>query len=58
MDSSTIDKMYQPFKLIEKQRNTQLAIIFCENMNEAIKVYADRKNISVDDLLNKFIVTI
>jgi hypothetical protein len=44
----------QPYKLIEKQNGKQLAIIFCKNIGEAIKTYADRKNIDVREFLQNY----
>lgn len=55
-DKSTIDANYIPFKLIDKKNNIQLAIIYCTNINEAILVYANRKNISVENFLRNFYV--
>lgn len=57
-DNTTIDNEYIPFKLIEKHNNYQLAIICCKNIEEAVLTYANRKNISVNNLLQKYYVTI
>lgn len=53
-DKSTIDPSLQPYKLIEKQNGKQLAIIYCKNIGEAIKTYADRKNIDVREFLQNY----
>jgi len=53
-DKSIIDPSLQPYKLIEKQNGKQLAIIFCKNIGEAIKTYADRKNIDVREFLQNY----
>lgn len=55
-DIQKIDNIFKSFKLIEKNSKQQLAIIFCENLNKAIETYANRKNISIIELLNNFIV--
>jgi len=55
-DNPNIDNNYIPFKLIEKQNNHQLAIIYCKNLQEAIFTYANRKNISTSDLLENYII--
>lgn len=55
-DNPTIDNNYLPFKLINRLNNTQLAIIYCENINDAILTYANRKNISVPDFLKDYFV--
>lgn len=56
-DQPKIDNnIYKPFKLIEKNSRQQLAIILCENIHEAIKTYANRKNFDVNELLEKYIV--
>jgi len=56
-DQSRIDNIYKPFKLIEKNTGQQLAIILCENLTKAIETYANRKNISVQELLEKYIIS-
>jgi hypothetical protein len=55
-DKSTIDPSLQPYKLIEKQNGKQLAIIFCKNIGEAIKTYANRKDIEPRQLLENYII--
>lgn len=55
-DNSPIDNKYLPFKLIRKSDNQQLAIIYCENLNEAVFTYANRKKIPISDLLRKYFV--
>lgn len=53
-DITTVQNIYKPFRLIDKQNNRQMAIIHCENLNEAIRVYAVRKHINDDQLLEKY----
>jgi hypothetical protein len=55
---STIDDGCIPFKLIDRKHNRQLALIYCMDINEAILTYANRKNISTDNFLKNFSVTI
>jgi len=53
-DGPTINPNYFPFKLIQKNNGKQLAIIYCKNIGEAIKTYADRKNIDVRELIQNY----
>ena len=53
LDNSNVQIGLFPFKLIDKRTNSQLAIIYCHSLDEAIKCYADRKYISVDEF-NKY----
>lgn len=55
-DKTTISEIYKPFKLLSKQNNQQLAIIYCENVGNAIKIYAERKNLNVRDFMTSFLV--
>jgi hypothetical protein len=56
-DDITVDKIYHPFKLFDRHTRKQLAIIYCKDINDAITVYADRKNIRVPVFLQHFVVT-
>jgi hypothetical protein len=55
-DEITIDKIYIPFKLFDRQTQQQLAIIYCKDITEAVTVYADRKNIPIPVFLQHFVV--
>jgi hypothetical protein len=52
-DKSTIQEGYFPFKLLSKNR-IQLAIIYCKNIDEAIFIYADRKQLTVEEFSKNF----
>jgi hypothetical protein len=56
-DDITVDKIYHPFKLFDRQTRKQLAIIYCKDINEAVTAYADRKNIQIPVFLQHFVVT-
>lgn len=56
-DQQILNSNYKQFKLIDKNRRQQLAIILCETLNEAIEIYANRKNINMQELLENFIVS-
>ena len=45
-----------PFKLLNKSDNRQLAIIYTNNLEEAREIYANRKEISIEDLNKEFTV--
>ena len=45
-----------PFKLLNKSDNRQLAIIYTNNLEEAREIYANRKEISIEDLNKDFTV--
>tara|TARA_B100001059_G_scaffold91383_1_gene90268 strand:- start:8503 stop:9417 length:915 start_codon:yes stop_codon:yes gene_type:complete len=47
-----------PFKLLNKSDNTQLAIIYSDNLNEATDIYINRKEISREDFNKDFIVAV
>lgn len=55
-DKITIDSKFKPFYLFSKTTNKQLATIHCENLEEAQIIYSDRKKITIDNLLQEFIV--
>jgi len=46
----------KPYRLLNKNNNQQLAIIFAENLEEAIQIYSDRKQMLIQDFLNLFLV--
>jgi len=53
-DNSTIQSGYYSFKLICKNTHTQLASIYCKNIDEAICEYSDRKKLDVETFLQLF----
>lgn len=53
-DNPIVNNDYLPFKLIQKNNGRQLAIIYCKNIGEAIKTYADRKNINMQEFLQNY----
>lgn len=57
-DATTISSTHKPYKLLLRQNNQQLAIIHCENDNDAIETYANRKHMLRDDFLKLFDVKI
>lgn len=57
LDNSTVESGYYPFKLIDKLTNTQLAIIFSKNIDEAISTYSNRKLMDEKTFLENFIVS-
>jgi hypothetical protein len=52
-DKSTIQEGYFPFKLLSKN-GTQLAVIYCKNIKEAKTIYADRKQMTVEEFSKNF----
>lgn len=56
-DKSTIQEGYFPFKLLNKN-GIQLAIIYCKNLKEAISVYADRKQLPIEEFSKNFTVSV
>jgi hypothetical protein len=57
LDKSTVQEGNYPFGLFKKQGNYRVAIIFCNNINDAIQVYIKRKMISVDEFNTSFYVS-
>jgi hypothetical protein len=52
-DKSTIQEGYFPFKLLSKT-GIQLAMIYCKNIEEANFIYADRKQLTLEEFSKKF----
>jgi hypothetical protein len=52
-DKSTIQEGYFPFKLLSKT-GIQLAIIYCKNIEEANFIYADRKQLTLEEFSKNF----
>jgi hypothetical protein len=57
-DNFDHDKYFKRYKLMDKKNGQQLAIIYADNLEEAIKIYHERKQISKEDFLMYFNVAI
>lgn len=47
-DESSVENNYNKYALVEKNNGRQLAIIYANTIDEAIKIYCDRKQIHVN----------
>jgi hypothetical protein len=55
-DTPTVEKDHYMFSLIEQENVNQLAIIYARSLYEAIKIYCDRKKMSIELFLNMYFV--
>jgi hypothetical protein len=55
-DKNTFESNYKKFSLFQKNNGMYLALIYANNIEEAIKIYSERKQISVQFFMQHFIV--
>ena len=55
-DKAIVDDQYFSYGLFDKTSNQRLALIYTDSLNNAIKIYYERKCITKDEFLKKFYV--
>jgi hypothetical protein len=55
-DKNSVETNYNKYALLQRNSNIQLALIYANNINEAIKIYYERKQIPLQLFMQHFVV--